>query len=77
AAGWSATVDGAPAPIVRADEVARAVAIPAGAHTVAMRYRTPGLRAGALVSLLAWIALAFAALFTRAARAPRASDARR
>ncbi len=76
AAGWSATVDGAPAPIVRADEVARAVAIPAGAHSVAMRYRTPALRVGALVSLLAWLALVAAAYFTRAARAPRASGAR-
>lgn len=54
--GWRATVDGAAAPIVRADEVARAVPLAAGAHTIAFRYRTPGLRAGALVSLLAWLA---------------------
>ena len=80
AAGWSATVDGAPAPIVRADEVARAVAIPAGAHTIAFRYRTPGLRAGALVSLAAWLAWLAALAVTRLrsrARAPRASAARR
>lgn len=69
--GWRATVDGAPAPIVRADEVARAVAIPAGAHTIAFRYRTPGLRAGALVSMLAWILFVILA-----APAPRASAAR-
>ncbi|HEX6836426.1 MAG TPA: YfhO family protein, partial [Polyangia bacterium] len=54
--GWRATVDGAPAPIVRADEVARAVPIAAGTHVIAFRYRTPGLRAGALVSLLGWLA---------------------
>jgi len=69
--GWRATVDGAPAPIVRADEVARAVAIPAGTHRIAFRYRTPGLRAGALVSMLSWILL-----FMLAAPAPRASGAR-
>jgi hypothetical protein len=60
AAGWSASVDGTPAPILRADVVARAVPIPAGTHTIRFRYRTPGLRAGALVSLLSllvWLAL--------------------
>ena len=53
--GWRASVDGAAAPIVRADEVVRAVAIAAGTHTIAFRYRTPGLRAGALVALAAWL----------------------
>jgi hypothetical protein len=53
APGWSATVDGADAPIVRADVVARAVPLPPGAHTVVFRYRTPGLLAGALISLFA------------------------
>jgi hypothetical protein len=55
--GWTATVDGAATPIVRADLVARAVPLRAGAHTIAMRYRTPGLRAGALVSLVSWLLL--------------------
>ncbi|MCU1281970.1 MAG: hypothetical protein JWM53_5516, partial [bacterium] len=55
--GWSATVDGTPAPIMRADLVTRAVAVRAGEHTIVMRYRTPGLRTGALVSLLSWLAL--------------------
>jgi hypothetical protein len=49
--GWSATVDGVATPLERADVVLRAVAIPAGAHRVEMRYRTPGLRAGAALSL--------------------------
>jgi hypothetical protein len=49
--GWTATVDGAPAPLERADAIFRAVAIPAGDHVVEMHYRTPGLRSGALVSL--------------------------
>jgi hypothetical protein len=49
--GWTATVDRAPALLERADVIFRALAIPAGEHVVEMHYRTPGLRAGALVSL--------------------------
>jgi hypothetical protein len=66
APGWSASVDGADAPIVRADVVVRAVPIPPGAHTVVFRYRTPGLRGGALISLCA-LALAVMALRRRSA----------
>ncbi|MBN2574881.1 MAG: YfhO family protein [Deltaproteobacteria bacterium] len=53
--GWSATVDGSPAAIERADVVFRAVAIPAGSHRVEMCYQTPGLRAGAMLSLAGWL----------------------
>jgi hypothetical protein len=49
--GWSATVDGMATPIERADTVFRAVAIAPGDHRVEMRYRTPGLRTGAVISL--------------------------
>ena len=56
APGWTATVDGSPAAIVRADAVARAVAIGPGPHHVDFRYRTPGLRAGAAISLPALLA---------------------
>ncbi len=66
--GWTATVDSVSAPLERADVVFRAVAIAEGDHVVEMRYRTPGLRAGALVSLggcLLYLALALAWLRTR------------
>jgi hypothetical protein len=49
--GWTAAVDGAPAPLERADVVFRAVPISEGDHVVEMRYQTPGLRAGMMVSL--------------------------
>jgi hypothetical protein len=61
--GWSATVDGEPAPILRADLNMRALMLAPGAHRIVMQYNPPGLRAGAvvtLVSLLALLGLAFA-----------------
>ena len=51
--GWSATVDGAPAPVVRANYLLRAVALPAGAHRVELAYWPPGLSEGFAGSLLA------------------------
>lgn len=51
--GWSATVDGAPAPVLRANLAMRAVPLPSGDHGVELRYRPAHLGAGAVVSLLA------------------------
>ncbi|HLU64670.1 MAG TPA: YfhO family protein, partial [Kofleriaceae bacterium] len=62
APGWTAELDGRPARIERADLLARAVAVPPGDHEIRFRYRTPGLRLGGLVSLLAWLNLALAAI---------------
>jgi hypothetical protein len=56
APGWSAATDGRPAPILLADGLFRAVPVEPGPHQIVLRYRTPGLRAGAAVSLLAWLA---------------------
>jgi hypothetical protein len=49
-AGWTATVDGEAAPLVRANLLMRAVALQPGAHIVTLSYTPPGLRAGALLS---------------------------
>jgi hypothetical protein len=54
--GWYATVDGTPAPILRANLAMRAVPIPAGDSKVAFVYRPAHLRAGFVVSLLALLA---------------------
>ena len=51
AAGWSVSVDGRAARPRRYDSVLRAVTVPAGRHRIVWRYRTPGLAAGALISL--------------------------
>ncbi len=40
--GWTAYVDGTPAPFFRADYVLRGMRLPAGRHTVEWRFRAPG-----------------------------------
>ncbi len=56
APGWSATVDGVPAEIVRADFLLRAVPVQPGRHHVEFTYRTPLLRLGMALSALSWLA---------------------
>jgi hypothetical protein len=51
APGWTATVDGAPSPIVRVNALVRGVWIEAGAHSIRFTYRTPGLAAGWALAL--------------------------
>jgi hypothetical protein len=59
-AGWRATVDGRTAPVLRANLAFRAVAVPAGRHTVEMVYRPASVTAGLLISLVAAAACALA-----------------
>jgi uncharacterized membrane protein YfhO len=50
--GWEATVDGVETPILRANITFRALAVPAGSHTVVMRFRPRSARVGLLLSAL-------------------------
>ncbi len=50
---WKAYVDGQPAPVHVADQLLRSVEIPAGEHTVQLRYESWTLRAGVAISLVA------------------------
>jgi hypothetical protein len=52
ASGWTASVDGQPAPVYATDAMVRGVALNAGTHIVDMRYRAPGLLLGVVVGLL-------------------------
>jgi hypothetical protein len=64
-AGWSATVDGEPAPLLRASAAFRAVALPAGEHLVEMRYSPPGLVIGTWLALIGLTAVVVAFLRRR------------
>jgi len=62
--GWTATVDGAPTPIYRANVSTRAIALTKGRHDVRFTYEAPGFARGALstafagAALLGWLAAA-------------------
>ncbi|BDG04292.1 YfhO family protein [Anaeromyxobacter oryzae] len=60
--GWSATVDGLSSGIVAVNYLARGIWVPAGDHTVELRYRTPWLRAGAALAAAATLVLSALAL---------------
>ncbi len=57
AAGWRAYVDGKPADVLPTDHVLRGVPIPAGEHTVELRYELRSLQLGLLVSGLSTVAM--------------------
>lgn len=54
--GWTASIDGAPSSIVRANYAFRAVAVPAGRSTLAFRYRPPGLMLGIAATFVGTLA---------------------
>jgi hypothetical protein len=72
--GWTATMDGHPTPVLIANGFVRAVEVPAGRHAIEFRFQTPGLRAGAVCSLLTCLLMALGALLWRPARLVCRSD---
>lgn len=56
-AGWTFTVDGAPAAALAGDGILQAIPVPAGDHRVGARYRPPGLAVGAGLSVISLLAL--------------------
>ncbi|HEY4721936.1 MAG TPA: YfhO family protein, partial [Anaerolineae bacterium] len=55
--GWTATIDGQPTNIERADVMFRAVKVPAGPHRVELRYEPQSFRIGMWVTIGAWAIL--------------------
>jgi hypothetical protein len=53
--GWKVTVDGEPAPILRADLYFRAVPLPDGEHKVNFHYQPSSVQLGCSLSLAAWV----------------------
>ena len=71
---WKAFVDGREVPVHRANFTFRAIAVPAGEHTVTFRYVPTELRSGAAISLVL-LALLLATVLIGAWRERRATDA--
>ncbi len=67
--GWTAAVDGHPAPVLRGNRAQRVVPLPEpGRHEVVLRYRPPGLDAGLALtaaSASTWLALLLAPTIAR------------
>jgi hypothetical protein len=60
--GWRASLDGLDKPILRANYVQRAIALPAGKHKVVFSYKPESYRIGLLISSIALGLLALTAL---------------
>ncbi len=56
-AGWSATVDGRPAPLLATDYLVQGVAVPAGRHEVRLVYRDDAVTWGMRLGLVVWVIL--------------------
>ncbi|MDO4797817.1 MAG: YfhO family protein [Coriobacteriales bacterium] len=63
--GWSAYVDGQEVSVLRANTGFMALDLPAGHHSIEMRYRTPGLIAGLAVTGVGIVALVALAVVLR------------
>ena len=61
--GWTATIDGEPAAVLRANGLFRAVQLPPGDHTVEFRYRPLSVRVGGLLSGISGLILLMLAGF--------------
>ena len=65
--GWKAFIDGKETAIINSGGM-MLICVPAGAHSIAFHYTTPGLSAGAAISLLSLGALILFALADRKKR---------
>lgn len=63
--GWSATVNGEPVQVEQVSVGFMAVKVPAGESTIVFTYETPGLKIGALISLISVLLLALYLLCAR------------
>jgi hypothetical protein len=55
--GWSATVDGRPAPLLATDYLIQGVPVPAGTHEIRLVYRDDEIIGGATAGLVVWLML--------------------
>ncbi|HSD49319.1 MAG TPA: YfhO family protein, partial [Actinomycetota bacterium] len=53
--GWSATVDGDPAPLLRTDYFLQGVPVTGGHHEIRLVYREPSIGCGLALSAVVWL----------------------
>ncbi len=56
--GWTALADNTPVPLIQADTMYMALPLDSGTHTIELRYCTPGLKPGLLITVIglaAWL----------------------
>ena len=69
--GWTLTIDGAPAPIWRANRAMRGAFVPSGTHRLIFRYDPASFRIGAWITIAGLAALGGLGLATFRGRADR------
>jgi hypothetical protein len=60
--GWTASVDGQPASVLRGDVLFRVVPVPSGEHDVVLQFQPASVRLGAAISLISLAILIFGVL---------------
>jgi hypothetical protein len=65
--GWTATVDGKPAPILRGNRAMQAVPVSGGKHRIELKYSCRSTMIGGVVSIAGWLWLGWRALRRRRA----------
>jgi len=74
--GWKATLDGKDAPLFSAQVLGKAVAIPAGTHTLAITFQSASFTWGLWITLVSAVLSLLALLYERKRRAPDGDGAR-
>ena len=63
--GWTATVDGKKAPVIRTNQAFVGLKLPQGTHKVKLVYNIPGLKLGMITSIIGLILLAISLIYTK------------
>ena len=72
--GWKASVDGTSTPLIKADHMLMALAVPAGAHEIVLRFRPATFQWGLTVTLLSLAGMFILLRHNRQPRSPQSTQ---